>query len=597
MSKKAAVDLTETATEQPKKKQNIEEGLTQQKLYFELEDMKRKLAEEKQLKIEAEQKLAEVKIEAEQKLAEVKIEAEQKLAEVKIEAEQKLAEVKIEAEQKLAEERQRTIEQSRNAFFTNLLRENVSSELSYEKLMEEINCLSFQVDNYDEVLQKEAGGKTASSRPSMDNRSSKGTNTPECMDFSKFRRSILVNPENYPFIEVEMKKDAMTSLVQETFFQNDNKKMKLFIDKVAMDLRKIRIVFLYHIINNLHFTEKHHFQLVATLWLNHIIQNLDESNYCITNGEKLQFDALVNVCLQKNASHPVQTNITMTGFADIWMAIHCPQPGPSSSTIAAVPATAAGFVSTSASADFEHLLGEFKSPLDKLRPRLKKGKEKDQAYCQIMGFSEIDKNKFAVGFLSDLFVYSLLFKIPNDYSVFISNNQDVLDEEHYLLYLLYSLALVKQGGINNNAFKPSSTMVTVIEEEEGQEDHQDEKEANDETANVPQAQNLPLTVVNVQQEAEQTVGQNNLVISKAPFLFYTGNNTKDGYPIFSSEPTIDFTYTQDEIEEEEMERIIFLRKLDAACSNQVYLSESSLFHESNLSESKNYALSKFLSDT
>jgi hypothetical protein len=79
--------------------------------------------------------------------------------------------------------------------------------------MEEINWLSFQLDNYDEVLQKEAG-KKASSRPSMDNRSSKGTNTLGCIDFSKFRRSILVNPENYPFIEVEMKKDAMTSLAQ-----------------------------------------------------------------------------------------------------------------------------------------------------------------------------------------------------------------------------------------------------------------------------------------------------------------------------------------------------------------------------------------------
>jgi hypothetical protein len=149
---------------------------------------------------------------------------------------------------------------------------------------------------------------------------------------------------------------------------------------------------------------------------------------------------------------------------------------------------------------------------------MKNGKEKDQAYCQIMGFSKIDKNKFAVvGFLSDLFVYNLLFKIPNDNSVFISNNQDVLDEEHYLWYLLYSLVLVKQGGIDlSKAVKPRSTMVPVVEEEEGQEDQQDEKEANDETANVPQAQNLQLAVVNVQQEAEQTFGQNNLVISKAP---------------------------------------------------------------------------------
>jgi hypothetical protein len=67
--------------------------------------------------------------------------------------------------------------------------------------------------------------------------------------------------------------------------------MKFFIYKVAKDLRKIRIVFLYHIIKDLHFTEKHHFQLVAALWLNHIIRDLDELNHCITNGEKLQFDA------------------------------------------------------------------------------------------------------------------------------------------------------------------------------------------------------------------------------------------------------------------------------------------------------------------
>jgi hypothetical protein len=33
MSKKAADDLTETVTEQPKRKQNIEEGLTLQQLY------------------------------------------------------------------------------------------------------------------------------------------------------------------------------------------------------------------------------------------------------------------------------------------------------------------------------------------------------------------------------------------------------------------------------------------------------------------------------------------------------------------------------------------------------------------------------------
>jgi hypothetical protein len=203
-----------------------------------------------------------------------------------------------------------------------------------------------------------------------------------------------------------------------------------------------------------------------------------------------------------------------------------------------------------------YFIMELKPPFHQLRPTMSKMQEKDQAFAEVTGLYETYR-KLSVNLLTDGFVMLFLFKDCT--KVFISDEDGLINEWEYIFYLLYALAVSEKSEIEDQDYELKEC-ITINTTAGNQPDvvtqNVGEYQANDAELSSPQ-QNQPNQIL-PQNNQSSSVNPSNLALP------------------YRRDDSIDFTYTEDEVEEMIASEIEFAKSFAAFLQNESYLCASRL---------------------